>query len=402
MTGGALSLMQAVRAEIAQAGAQNVYEQTSAAWVRRFGEKLEAFEPFATIAKSWMVCGMGGGRSGCGVSGRWVWHRLLSGADPEALLASASTSVAANRYEALEVRPVKGIKIEAPYQLTETASLVPNSQLVHGYGHGRAFGNDMLGPQFLTETAALIQTIVVAPALVAAHSDQDQAAFQAGRDARDAYAARLRLALGLASGSAVEIPLAYGQSDPEIILGLSGEVLSQRPTMTYFGNDVEVDLSASLAIFAELEAMQTPRALELSLDRLLRSRSGRSLEDRIIDLGMAAEIALMHTPKGRGDGKAEITNKLANRGAWLVADNPEDRLDVAGLLSDLYAARSIVVHTGQASGKLQTRVADFDAVVARVARALLRRGTFPDWKALVLGGYATRSPSSDESAKRPA
>jgi hypothetical protein len=132
MTGGALSLMQAVRAEIAQAGAQNVYEHTSAAWVQQFGEQLKAFEPFATISKSWMVCGMGGGCSGCGVSGRWVWHRLLSGADPEALLASASASVAANRYEALEVRPVKGIKIDAPYQLTETARLVPNSQLVRG------------------------------------------------------------------------------------------------------------------------------------------------------------------------------------------------------------------------------------------------------------------------------
>jgi hypothetical protein len=106
----------------------------------------------------------------------------------------------------------------------------------------------------------------------------------------------------------------------------------QTPTMTYFGNDVQTDIDLTLAIYAELAAMKAPRALELSIDRLLRSRLGRSLEDKIIDLGMAAEIALMHSPDG-GDGKSEITNRLSSRGAWLVADNPTDRLSASALLS---------------------------------------------------------------------
>jgi Apea-like HEPN len=339
-----------------------------------------------------LVCGMGGGRTGRGVSGRWVLHCLLSGVGAETILAAARASVSANRYEALEVRPVKGVKIDAPYRLTQMASLVPNNQLVRGHGHARAFGNDMLGPQFPSDTAALIQKIVVEPAMIAIHSDQDQAAFERGQETRNAYAARLRLALGLASGKSVEMPLAYGQSDPESILGLSGEIISQRPSTTFFGSDIEVDIPAALRIFAQLEAMQAPRALELSVDRLLRSRSGRNLEDRIIDLGMAAEIALMHAPKGSGDGKSEITNKLSMRGAWLIGETARDRQEVATLLSELYAARSVVVHTGEASGKLQARMVVFDDIVVRIARALLRRGGFPDWKALVLGADAEHAP----------
>ena len=72
-----LDLLQDVKAEIARSGAENVYQYTSGAWVQQFGQQLEAFEPFKTVAKSWMVCGMGGGRTGMGVSGRWAWHFLL-------------------------------------------------------------------------------------------------------------------------------------------------------------------------------------------------------------------------------------------------------------------------------------------------------------------------------------
>lgn len=382
---GPLLLMRELEAEIARSGAQNIYEHTSGEWIIKFGQQLEAFEPFKTVATRWMVCGMGGGRTGVGVTGHWVWHQLLNGSNPQIILDSATAAVSANRYEAIEVRPVKGIKINLAYQLTPTASLVPNGQLVKGYAHARAFANDMLGPQFPTDTAALIQTMVVDPALTAL-DDRDTQSFQSSREQRDAYAARLRLALGLASEGPVEMPLVYGQGDPDCILGLSGEVLSQRPTTTHFGSDVDVDLPAALSIYAELEAMVAPDALELSVDRLLRSRLARSLEDRIIDLGMAAEIALMHSPKGVSDGKSEVTNKLANRGAWLVAETPDERREVANLLSELYSARSVVVHTGVASGKLQSRIAAFDAIVVKVARALLRRGGFPDWKSLVLGG----------------
>lgn len=387
-----LTLMREVQAEIARSGAKNVYEHTSGAWVQQFGDQLEVFEPFRAVAKGWMVCGMGGGRTGTGVSGKWVWHRLLSGEGAEAVLASAIASVAANRYTAFDVRPVKGIRIDAPYPLTETASLVPNSQLQRNLCHARAFSNDMLGPQFPTETAALVQMFVVAPALVASNADQDHGAFQKNQETRDAYAARLRLALGLASGSAVEMPLAYGECDRESLLGLSGEIMSHRPGTTFFGKDVEVDIGAALTIYSEFDTMRAPRALELSVDRLLRSRSGRRLEDRIIDLGMAAEIALMHATKGSGDGKAEITNKLSTRGAWLIGENPKDRLAVAAILGELYAARSVIVHTGEASGKLQARVEAFDGIVVRIVRALLRRGDFPDWKALVLGGEIAAAP----------
>lgn len=106
-----------------------------------------------------------------------------------------------------------------------------------------------------------------------------------------------------------------------------------------------------------------------------RENSTKSLRDQVSDATISFEMA-----------KAEITNKIAARGAWLVGESVGHRLTLFKTFSDLYAARSTTVHTGNASGKIVAQMPDFDAAVLGVVRALLDRGAFPDWKALVLGG----------------
>lgn len=387
MTTVVLTLIERMQADIASMGRDTAYQYMSRADVQRFGEQLESFEPFKTIAESWLVFPLGGGRTGKGVSGVWAWHQLLFGVEPRAIAAAASKFVAENRYDALEVRVVKGIAVSKARRLSATASLVPNETLAKEWPHNRVFGNDMLGERFPTTTAALVQEFVVEPAMLPLSSEHREIDPEQ-QHGRDAYAARMRLAFGLAAGGPVEMPHSYAQLDRRSILHGAGVTLSHKPTMSYFGIDVEVDVDAALKHYRELEAMKAPRALELSIDRLLRSRLSRSLEDRIIDLGMAAEIALMHNPKGTGDGKSEITNKIASRGAWLLARDASERLSISRTIEELYNARSKVVHTGEASGKLQSRIAEFDATVVRIALALMSRGAFPDWKSLVLGGDA--------------
>jgi len=106
----------------------------------------------------------------------------------------------------------------------------------------------------------------------------------------------------------------------------------------------------------------------------------------VIDLGMAAEILLMHDPASKGDGKGEITNKMATRGALLVGQDVAARTILMKTFSDLYGARSTTVHTGNASAKFHNQIPEFDRAVQNVVEALLVRGSFPNWKHLTLGG----------------
>lgn len=382
-----LEIVRAEKARIADMGASNAYQWTSAEHVYELGKQLEQFEPFKHLAKRWLRLPLGAGRTGSQLAGRWAWLRLLGNMEPEAIIAFANESIISNRYEVLEVRAIKGITVAEPQHLSDTISLVPNQSLPNSSWHQQAFAHPMSGQMFPTETAALVVRVKIEPALVLAHDEHLAEADARERGNRDAYAARLRLALGLASGGPVEMPSIYASIDEASIYGSGGGGYQQTPTMTYFGNDRPVDIPITLRLVDQLANMKTPRALELSIDRLLRSRLSRSLEDRIIDLGMAAEIVLMHMRNGGGgDGKGEITNKISSRAAWLVGEEPEERARIFKLIGDLYSARSVVVHTGTANAALQTRIEEFDAIIVRIARALLDRGEFPDWKALVLGG----------------
>ncbi len=357
-------------------------QRADSVWVHQFGQELEAFPPFDALPKRAIIGALGGAQRGDGIAGPWVWQQLLRGIRAQDILELATKSIEENRYEASEVRAVRGITISAPFKLTGNASLVPREQLVECHERTRAFGEG--GLEATQNSAALIQTIVVEPAFVPAAGLLERPSLQAERDRRDAYAARLRLALGIASGGPVEMPSVYAQASPDNIFGAASSGLFYRQIMFGFAPYVAFAGPATLAIYAELEAMKS-EALEIAVNRLLRSRLGQSLEDRILDLGMAVEIILMHQTQ-KGEGKSEITNKLSNRGAWLVGETPSDRFEVAALLGKLYSARSAVVHTGIAKPDLRTCIPKFDALVSQVIRAVLRRGSFPDWKKLVLGG----------------
>lgn len=386
MDKGLLTILRAEKARIADLGVPNAYTHTTMAQVFELGEQLEQFEPFKYLATRWLRLPFDAGRTAQQLAGRWVWQRLMEGMEPEAVVAAAHEAIAVNQYEAVEIRAVKGITVAVPHQLSDTVSLVPNQSLNKVSWHHQAFAHPMSGQSFPTETAALTIRTTITPALVSTHDDRNIDANAREREERDAYVSRLRLALGIASGGPVEMPSVYTEVDEGSIYASGGSGYQQTPTMTYFGIDRPVDISLVLSLFDQLKAMKTPRALELSIDRLLRSRLGRSLEDRIIDLGMAAEIVLMHIPNGGGDGKGEITNKISGRAAWLVGTDPTERVRIFKLISELYSARSTVVHTGTANAAFHARIDEFDEIIVRITRTLLNRGEFPDWKNLVLGG----------------
>ena len=128
-------------------------------------------------------------------------------------------------------------------------------------------------------------------------------------------------------------------------------------------------------------------ALSLAAWRLSGSfaRIGRwQLHDRILDYAIALEILY------RLDS-SELTYKLGTRAAFLLGEKPQDRKSAFKKIADFYDIRSAIVHGPTKRKHRDLRYEDFERACAdgcdlacATLLALLQRGRFPDWNALVL------------------
>lgn len=119
-----------------------------------------------------------------------------------------------------------------------------------------------------------------------------------------------------------------------------------------------------------------------AIDRLGRSRLTDNPVDRSLELGIAAEILLMH---GDSSGNTEITYKMGTRAGWLLGKTSDDRLRIFDEMKSLYLARSQAAHTGKFTKSVKVDLDAADRLVHMVIQRLLELGNFPDWKQLVMG-----------------
>ena len=126
--------------------------------------------------------------------------------------------------------------------------------------------------------------------------------------------------------------------------------------------------------------------LELSLGRLAssaRRHLGRFRhEDRLLDIAVALEVLF-------GLQGGELTHKLSVRAARLLGESGDERLAVFESVQGLYDKRSRIIHGGpprRGATRADTEMATECAY--RIGRAamlkILARGSFPDWKRLIL------------------
>jgi len=153
---------------------------------------------------------------------------------------------------------------------------------------------------------------------------------------------------------------------------------------------IEIGQSASMqATFAKAQGADA--TLTLALGRLAASRLRQHDEERAIDLGTALEILLMHGAKAEN---SEITNKISQRGAWLIGTDGADRLAAANTIKQAYGLRSKAVHGGRLPapkdmdehrGRQET-FRQTEDVISRVVDRLLEG--WPDWNRLTLDASA--------------
>ena len=130
-----------------------------------------------------------------------------------------------------------------------------------------------------------------------------------------------------------------------------------------------------------------------AIDRLGRSRLAINPVDRALELGMAAEIVLMHD---HSPSNTEIAYKIGGRAAWLLGQTPAERATIFADMKSLYGARSQAVHSGVLSSRSTIDLDAADALVTRIFNAIIARGAFPDWSSLMMGGDALQAGEEED------
>lgn len=117
--------------------------------------------------------------------------------------------------------------------------------------------------------------------------------------------------------------------------------------------------------------------LRIALDRLNAAKRRKSLVDRSIELGVAAEALFL---RYSGEDQSELSFRLATRAAWLLGSSRAEREQVFDCFHALYDARSKAVHNGQLPDKV--RGLDVGEVLSRgcglLERAIIATLDKPD------------------------
>jgi hypothetical protein len=122
----------------------------------------------------------------------------------------------------------------------------------------------------------------------------------------------------------------------------------------------------------------------VSIQRINQAQRRRGVGDKAVELCTALETLM-------GDsGNTEMTHKIKVRATRLVGGAPSVRIYNAALLSETYAIRSKLVHTGKVDenrrksigGRELTRVdvvKETVQIAVELVKVLIRRGGIPDW-----------------------
>lgn len=216
--------------------------------------------------------------------------------------------------------------------------------------------NGLVGP-WLTpvaiiaeDTAFLCQRYRVSPAFEfrgASHSPPAaESVTDPPQEVRTAIRTRVRLACLLAGEGAVEMPISTIEPDgTSPFLGGRGNQMA-RPSRARPPTTMPADGVIAKECFELLATFREVESLARAIDRLGRARLAINEVDRALELGMAAEIALMHDD---GTSNTEIAHKISGRAAWLIGCNAEERGAIFTRMKRLYEARSQAVHKGALS-----------------------------------------------------
>jgi hypothetical protein len=267
-------------------------------------ELLDAFNPYLN---GWIFTANGT----CQIESHhfrdWVLPWVIRKTKPEEILAAFEAEVQRNASIYVEVSPIFGVKIDRECRLAEGVKLVPEG--LHGWWWE--------GPDAPRGTCFLCQSFQVKPAFevraIDGTSPRTEGIAKPDSKTRETVRHRIRLACLLASPGAVELPISLFKADEDSLF-ITPNHRVVRPVAALPLVSFPADEALVKTAFDHLVQFQHPDNLARAIDRLGRARLASSPVDRALELGIAAEIALMH---GENASKKSLTRSaVAPRGCW--------------------------------------------------------------------------------------
>ena len=127
--------------------------------------------------------------------------------------------------------------------------------------------------------------------------------------------------------------------------------------------------------------------VDTSVRRWVNSkRQDARLTDKFIELRVALEALFLDNAQG------ELRFRLAMHGAWFLGTRAEERHRYHGVLLNAYDAASVAVHGREVRGRDEQLAAAQELCRDGILK-MLRAGSSPDWKELVLGGSPLPDPT---------
>ncbi|MEI8173607.1 MAG: hypothetical protein WCH07_09020 [Deltaproteobacteria bacterium] len=124
-----------------------------------------------------------------------------------------------------------------------------------------------------------------------------------------------------------------------------------------------------------------------ALSRLSQAKRRYQIEDKILDLCIALEMALLDD----NENNDQLSQSFRLRGSWLIGKDGDDRHIIYGQLRDIYKYRSQVAHSGALCkndgikiDEVRKRFQEFSFLTERIIRHLIYNG-HPEWSKLILG-----------------
>lgn len=379
----ALTLLEQAAAELAEIHRGKHYLLWRDEHRHSLDDALMRAAPFNVYAQTWIFTGDGGGAVAQGRFGDWAIDRLVEKLTPDAILAAFAAEVSSNSADYDEVSPVLGVQVDATTTLAEGVQLdaEPNDTF-----EAMLFYLPFQSLQLASGTSLLRQSYTVAPAFVQGGlGEAGVSVTKPDSTARERVQEMVRLACLLASAGPVELPISVRLPDRNALFVAGHGNQAGRPHGMVPLVAFPVAGAVVKQAYEQLAAFRGGDSMARAIDRLGRSRLAANPVDRALDLGMAAEIVLMHD---HSPANTEIAHKIGSRAAWLLGRNPEERAAIFSDMKVLYQARSQAVHSGVLSTKLRIDLDASDRLITRVFNAIIQRGHFPDWSVLVMGGDA--------------
>lgn len=375
-----LSNAEAELAEIQRAKHFSLWRQERAP---ALNSSLLSVPPFNDLPMLWIYTGDGGGMLVTPRVGEWAIDLLVAGSSPEEIISTYDEQRVRNLGSYSELTPILGVQLDQAVDLGRGATLEPEPQDTFAALYHRIPFQTWPIP---VGTSVLRQTFSVTPAFSAelqSEPAKQPSSTEPDSDERRSVRRRLHLACLLASPSRVEMPVSVLEPAPGFLFSGGAGSRSGSGSSDFPISPTPVSAQDVQRSFDALGKFDDADSLERAIERLGRSRLAANEVDRALDLGMSAEIVLMHD---HGTSNTEIAHKISGRAAWLLGANPAERAEIFSAMKKLYEARSQAVHSGKLSAKSKIDLMSSDHLVGRVLNAILARGKFPDWAILTLGG----------------